>query len=271
MTIIFVLHTEENTDCAEQLRKGLEAQGYAVWREPGYLDRNSVSYPRLIENAILGCVAVVLVWSNGAAQSEWIDRHRLFAQRLKKPIFPVVLDGTDLPNTLIVDNAITGQILCTNVVALLIAQPTFPRAGDTDSLSVLSEKAAHEFIRCRKEAIKQAADMLKRGEHREAVLEVLEYLARNELIMTVRSEAQKILDATKNKVTAPLSESRYCFFVRCEKGHVSRFDKRIVCGAYKEGKRTLKISAGKEFDELYLTCDACGCCVVVRVDCEGYK
>src|SRR5438270_13369590 len=106
MTTIFVSHTQENTDCAETIRRGLEAHGYTSWREPGYPGPTEVSYPHMIENAILGSAAVVLVWSGAAEQAAWVDRHIQFAQRLKKLILPVVLDGTALPNTLIVDNVI---------------------------------------------------------------------------------------------------------------------------------------------------------------------
>lgn len=52
-------------------------------------------------------------------------------------------------------------------------------AGPDIPLIKLSEQAAHEFIRIRKEAIDEAAEMLKQNEHREEVLSILEYLAKN--------------------------------------------------------------------------------------------
>src|SRR6266436_9277612 len=146
----------------------------------------SVLYPRTIENVILSSAAVVLVWSSHAVQSEWVERHLLFAQSLKKPLFPVTIDGTTLPNTLIADTTIPGQPPCTDVIAQLL--PHLPQPGSTDPLITLSEKAAHEFIRVRKEAIDQATEMLQRGEHREAVLAILEYLASKDLMMGVREK-----------------------------------------------------------------------------------
>jgi len=216
MTQIFLSHASNDAECAEKIRQGLEARGYSVWREPTILSMESILYPRTIENVILGSAAVILVWSSSAAQSEWVERHILFAQRLKKLIVPVVIDGIGLPPTMIVNTIITSQVPCTDVVTQL--PPDFPSPNSTDPLIVLSERAAHEFIRERKAAIDQAAEMLKRGEHREAVLAILEYLAHNDLMMGVRDKAQEVLDADAKKGTTPAfrpEESRHIIGVRC--------------------------------------------------------
>src|SRR6266699_3463952 len=117
MTTIFVSHTKEDADCAEHIRQGLEAKGYITWREAKTLTMESILYPRTIENVILGSTDVILVWSSNAAQSEWVERHILFAQQLEKQIVPVVLDGTGLPSTLIISTTITSQTSCTDAVA----------------------------------------------------------------------------------------------------------------------------------------------------------
>src|SRR5438105_2392918 len=99
MTTIFVSHAQEQRDCAEQMRQELETRGYTVWRDPDYPDPKSASYPQMIERAILGSAALVLVWSLDASHDAWVERHILFAQSLKKAIFVVLLDSTALPNT----------------------------------------------------------------------------------------------------------------------------------------------------------------------------
>ncbi len=272
MTQIFVSHASNDAECAEQIRQGLEAKGYSIWREPASLSLESILYPRTIENVILSSAAVILVWSSSAAQSEWVERHILFGQSLKKLILPVVVDGTDLPTTLIVSTIITNLVLCKDVVAQL--PPDFPSPNSTDPLVVLSEQAAHEFIRERKAAIDQAAEMLQRGEHREEALAILAYFAHNDQMMGVREKAQEALDADAKKVTPPPlrpGESRHIFGVRCKNGHVSYFDKRRVCSAYKEVPRESRQSAGIELDELHLKCDQCRVEVVAREDCRGYK
>jgi hypothetical protein len=271
MTQIFISHTKEDVDCAEHIRESLEAKGYTTWREPTSLTMESILYPRTIENVILGSAAVVLVWSSSAASSEWVERHILFAQRLEKSIIPVALDGTDLPPTLIVSTTITGQASCTDAVAQLL--PHLPLPGSTDPLIVLSEEAAHEYIRIRKEAIDQAADMLKRDEQREAVLAILDYLAHTDLMMGVREKAQEVLDMDAKKVTTPVfrpEDSRHIIGVRCKNGHITYFDKRRICADEATVVRSVQ-RAGLELDERDLSCGDCGVPVKVHVDCRGYR
>jgi TIR domain len=81
MTQIFVSHTQDDAECAESIRQGLEAKGYSTWREPTSLRMESILYPRTIENVILGSAAVILLWSSSATRTEWVERHILFAQR----------------------------------------------------------------------------------------------------------------------------------------------------------------------------------------------
>ena len=68
MTQIFVSHTQDDAECAEQIRQGLEAKGYSVWREPASLSMESILYPRTIENDLLRSAAITLIWSSSAAQ-----------------------------------------------------------------------------------------------------------------------------------------------------------------------------------------------------------
>jgi TIR domain len=270
MTQIFVSHASNDAACAEQLRQGLEARGYSTWREPTSLSMESLLYPRTIENVILGSAAVLLVWSSSAASSEWVEQHILLAQRLKKVIVPVLIDTTDLPTTLIVETLIPGQIPCVAVVKQL--PPAFPQPGSADPLIKLSEKATHEFIRIRKEAIDQAAEMLKQHEHREEVLAILEYLAQHDQMMSVREKAQEVLDANAKKKAAPSfrsDESRYIIGVRCKNEHVTYFDTRRICNDTVNVIRVLR--AGVELDQRDLTCGECGAEMSVRVDCQGYR
>jgi hypothetical protein len=218
------------------------------------------------------------VWSSSAAQSEWVERHILFAQSLKKLIFPVALDSTSLPTTLVSVTTVTSQPPCTDAVTALMALPNFPAPQSTDPLIKLCEQATHEHIHIRKEAIETAAEMLKRNEHREAVLALLEYMARNDMMMGVREKAQGVLDADAKKAPQPPSflrpgDSRHMFGVRCKNGHVTYFDKREVCVAHSLVPRDMTKRAGVALDELHLKCEhpGCGAEVVARVDCREYR
>jgi len=251
-------------------------QGYAVFREPGYPGPGEVSYPHLIENAILGSAALVLLWSSAAAREGWVARHVHFAQRLHKLILPVTLDDTALPNTLIVDTTISCQPSCDDVATQLL--PHLAQLDRIAPLIKLSEQASDERILSRKEAIEQATAMLMRGEYREEMLAILEYLAKDDLMMGVRDKAQEALEADAKRDAPPapppfahLGNPRDIFGVQCKNGHVTYFNKWHVCPA-KAGKvvRT-KDSAGKPLDELLLNCGTCGEQVAAFVDCEGYK
>jgi hypothetical protein len=307
MTQIFVSHTSNDAECAEQLRQGLEGGGYSIWREPTSLSMESILYPRMIENVILVSAAVILLWSSSAATSEWVERHILFAQRLKKLIVPIVIDGTGLPPALIVDTIIPGQIPC--IEALKHLPANFPQPDSADPLIKLSEQAAHEYIRERKEAIDKAAEMLKRGEHREVVLAILDYLAQSDLMTGVRDKAQEVLDLDASKSGSKTSlgpgDSRHIFGVRCKNGHITYFDKRRVCsggsisgmkediaqgasgeelsgmnesntpqstGQSLSGTQRISVSrsANMVLDELSLICNQCGIEMLAIVDCTGY-
>src|SRR5690348_10634500 len=181
MTQIFVSHSSDDATCAEAVRTGLEAKGYSVWREPTSLSLESILYPRTIENVILGSAAVILIWSSSASGSEWVQRHMLFAQRLKKLIVPTLRDNTDLLPTLIVKTVISDSVPCADVVQHL--PPDFPEPSNPDTIITISEQAADERILIRKDAIDRAVEMLKQNDHREEVLAILEYLAHNDLMM----------------------------------------------------------------------------------------
>jgi hypothetical protein len=267
MTTIFLSYTSDDHTCADQVRQGLEAAGYTVWREPDYPTSRDASYPYVIENAILGSAAVVVLWSHSAASFAWVKRHILIAQRFFKPLVPVRLDQTSLPSTLL-GECLSSEQPCSDVVTHLLPRLSAPNS--TDPLLALGEQAAHQYLRVRKEAIDQAAAMLQRGEHREEVLAILEYLARNDLMTSVHEKAQDVLKAATQQPTASPpaptrpQDARHLFGVRCKNGHITTLDRRQVCSQRKEIMRGL--------DELILTCPVptCGVAMAVDVDCEGY-
>jgi len=269
MTRIFLSYTDEDRACADQIRQSLAAAGYTVWREPDYPTPRDVSYPYLIENAILGSAAVVVLWSHSAASFAWTKRHILIAQRFFKPLVPITLDETALPSTLLVES-LSGEQPCSEVISHLL--PRLPAPNSADPYLALCEQAAHQYIRLRKEAIDQAAEMLQHSEHREEVLAILEHLARNDLMNGVRERALAVLDADARRDSASRAaparsqDSRHRFGARCKNGHISYFDKREVCAA----KRPLVRGEKAAPEELLLHCATCGVAMAVDVDCEGY-
>ena len=271
MVQIFIVHSEKDTKCAEQLRQDLQAEGYQVWQADPEIAPNTASYPRMIEDGIRGSAAVVLLWSAQAAASEWVEREILFAQRLRKPVLPVLLDGTDLPVTITGVEPIRGEPSCQGVGTQVAHH--LPPAEDEGVFYLVLRQVSHPYIRERKAGIVQAMELLEAGVYREEILALIEDVARKDLMTTVQEEAQAMLNAVAQKDVPPVPEnaSRHTFGVRCQCGHVTYFDRRRVCPASSTFQRNIVRRADAELDEIYLPCEACDEEMVVRVDCEGYK
>lgn len=272
---IFVLSAPEDSACAEQISHGCEALGYHTRYKSQSLQLHEILSLTSQEQMIVGSAALILIWSQAAAHSEEVERLLLFAQRLQKNIIVLTLDSTLLPTTPGTIKTIAIQRpydQCMDQIS-----PLLPPSESQDALQALAEQASHEYIRERKAAIEQAATMLQQNEQREAVLALLEYLAHHDTITSVRDKAQGVLNIytqspSQSSTSPPQTvDSHSIFGVRCKNGHVSYFDKRYVCKATYQVPRDLPLRAGKELDELILSCTTCGEAIVAHVDCEGYK
>jgi hypothetical protein len=282
MKTIFISHTPEDEHCAEVIHLGLEKAGYHVWSAPDYPTPSEVTYPYIVENGIMGCAAMLLLWSSSTARFEWGRRHLAFAQRLNKPVVPVLLDETELPGTLLANPLVAEQGECSGVVPQVL--PRLPAPDGDDPLLTMNELAAHEYIRKRREAIDLAADMVQHGKYRTEALSILEYLAHNDLVNGVRVKAQAVLAAQTEVTNEPISvppptqaptssrddEARHTFRVRCKNGHISTFDKRVACAQRTKVARETPRGMRVILDELVLPCPICQVEMAVDIDCEGY-
>jgi TIR domain len=282
MITVFISHAPEDADCAGEMRQGLEGKGYRVWRAPDYPTPADASYSYVVENGIMGSASMLLLWSSSAARFDWGRRHLAFAQRLNKPVVPVLFDETELPGTLLDDPIVAGHGSCSEVLARVL--PCLPAPESDEPLLTMSELAAQEYIRQRKEAIDLAAGMVQHGEHRAETLAILEYLAHNDLVSGVREKAQSVLAAQTGAANtlcafsrpaqAPASsqddEARHKFRVRCQHGHISTIDKRVVCMQRTKAARETPRGMRVILDELVLPCPICQVEMAVDIDCEGY-
>ncbi|GHO72057.1 hypothetical protein KSC_109490 [Ktedonobacter sp. SOSP1-52] len=277
MTIrIFVLHAPENSACVDQIQRSCEVLGYQIWHKEQTSLLSAVTAPISSEQMIIGSAAFLLVWSRAVAQSKEVERLLLFAQRLQKTIIVLTLDATPPPTALVTEKTIALQPpydQCMTQIA-----PFLPPPKSSDALQVLVEQASHEYIRERKAAIEQAAAMLQRNEQEKGVLALLEHMVQHDTITSVRDKAQEVLNLYAQtpsqlpQTPSQQTQNRHSTFgVRCRNGHVSCFDKRIVCKVTYPVPRGQIQRSGKELDELILTCTTCGEAVVAHVDCEGYK
>lgn len=272
---IFVLSAPEDAACAQQILRSCEDSGYQAWTQLSSFQMPGPLSPISQDHMIIGSAAIIGIWSQATAGSAEVERLLLFAQRLRKNVVVLTLDSTTLPTALAAVKTISIQRPCDHCMDQIT--PLLPPAGSQDGLQTLVDRASHEYIRERKAAIEQAATMLQQNQQREAVLALLEHLAQHDTITSVRDKAQEVLNAytqpSTQLSTSPSQnmDSSSTFGVRCKNGHISYFDKRYVCKATYEVPRGLSQHAGKNLDELILSCTTCGETIVAYVDCEGYR
>jgi hypothetical protein len=92
MSHVFISYSKQNVDFARYLRALLEGEGCAVWMDEVRL-QPSARWWKAIEENIHTCAAFVVVMSPEAAESDWVEREILLAEKLKRPLFPVLLAG----------------------------------------------------------------------------------------------------------------------------------------------------------------------------------
>lgn len=273
MVAIFVSHAPEEAEYAEHLRQGLEACGYTTWREPVSLELTMLLSPQTFERPLLRSACVLVVWSRNASASQQVAQHLTLAQRLKKSLMVISLDATPLPASLAHIPSLAGQTSRDEDVSRLL--PLLPPPQGNDAFILLCEQAAHDLFRERKAAIDTAEQMLRRGEHREEVLALLDYLAHTDLMTGVRDKAQEVLAGASSNYPSPAApvSSPDLLEVTCQHcGHVMVFNKRQVCA--EQGaiyRRHGKSRTGSAKDLLELPCAACGLTTITLVDCEGLR
>lgn len=276
MTNIFLAQTSISATLADQLRQELTSKGYIV---PDHLNPVGYTAPLEIERAILRSAAVVLLWESNAANPEWEALYIRFAQRFRKSLFPVLLDSTPLPATLSSSaSMISGQLSSDAIVAALLTLSGFPAPDREDDLSRLYQQAmtSQNRLRDAKAALDIAATMLVQDQYRNEVIALLAYLEKKDVSRTIQVKAKEVLtaDARRRPQVPPFAEAEVPFKTAgtCAQGHVSYYDKRIVCHEYREVVLGNAASAFAD-SELHLPCRERGCNlkVVVRVNCGDYQ
>jgi hypothetical protein len=268
LAYIFIVHSDEQATGAARIRADLRKAGYSVSNEAQHIPVSRYRYARTIENGILRSAAIIVIWSAAAEQDEWVERKILFAQQLKKPIFTVQTDSTSLSNRLVA-RAVNSDPSCVDMVATLL--PQLPPAGASDVQQV-AEMLAQEKIGQPEEGIERATTLLAKGEHREVLLAMLEHVARRNLMSRVREKAQSAIDrdSKKDDGSGGVDESRHMFAVRCPKGHVTYFDRRVICKDEMQFVRSM-VRAGVQVDAMHMQCGECSDGMIVSVDCGAYK
>lgn len=91
MSHIFISYSHKDKKYVEKLEKKLIEEGFNVWIDHR-IDFGS-RWTAEIEKAIDTCDAYIVVMSEDAKKSEWVQREVIHAERRRKPFFPLLLSG----------------------------------------------------------------------------------------------------------------------------------------------------------------------------------
>ncbi len=98
MSHIFISYSTRNSEYAQDLAHRLLAEGFDVWIDNDRL-RSSEDWWRSIVLAIRDCAAFVVIMTPESDGSRWVQREITLADKYKKPIYPLLVDGSpDTPN-----------------------------------------------------------------------------------------------------------------------------------------------------------------------------
>lgn len=97
---IFISHSSRDKDFSYWLDSTLRQAGFQTWFDVDSIPEGS-TWAREIEHGVEGCGALVVVMSENARESEWVERETLLAMSLRKPVFIALIEETRLPIYLI--------------------------------------------------------------------------------------------------------------------------------------------------------------------------
>lgn len=95
MPNIFISHSTRDNEKTNQITEILQKAEFDVWVDFHSI-RDGARWVKEIETGIDGCDAVVVVWSESAKQSEWVEKECLYALDAKKPMFIALVENTRL-------------------------------------------------------------------------------------------------------------------------------------------------------------------------------
>ena len=97
---IFISYSHTDLVVAEKVEIQLEKHGFGIWRDQNSLYAGT-RWPRELGKKIAEQDAVLLLWSEAASKSDFVEMEWCTSVALKKQIIPVLLDATPLPDFLI--------------------------------------------------------------------------------------------------------------------------------------------------------------------------
>jgi hypothetical protein len=97
---LFISHSSKDNEFTDYLAQHLNEAEYRCWVDVESIPDGS-TWPREIQKAVENCGALIVVMSDNARQSEWVERETMLAMQLRKPVFIARVDDAPLPIHLI--------------------------------------------------------------------------------------------------------------------------------------------------------------------------
>jgi hypothetical protein len=92
---IFISYSKKDVVYAEKLINALRREGFSPWVDTEGLAA-STHWQRRLQRQILSCDAYILIMSRNAFNSRWVPDELVTAKSKDKPIFPLLLEDTEL-------------------------------------------------------------------------------------------------------------------------------------------------------------------------------
>lgn len=187
---IFLSYCRADADVMVQVRSRLEGVGLSVWTDED-LEKGTINWQSEVERVIKEALAMVIILSPDAKNSEWLSRELSFSSMVGIPIYPLLARGSmkeSVPLQLVTYNIVD---ICEDVqqgVALLVKElrdiglsRRQSKIAQSNRSRILSKRAEDHFFAQRyKEAITDA-------------IEALEIDPENTEAMNVKADAHKML------------------------------------------------------------------------------
>ena len=139
MPKVFISYSRDDATTVHRLIQALAADGVTVWRDVDSL-HGGQQWPKVIGEAIADNDLLLLVWSQHAATSHFVELEWTTAMALRKTLLPCVLDATPLPPALSAVNAVDARQLTAALPKLQEALhrlvPATAEAHDADERAI---------------------------------------------------------------------------------------------------------------------------------------
>src|SRR5215471_11811149 len=110
MLKVFISYARDDATTIHRLSQALAMDGITVWRDVDSL-HGGQQWPKVIGEAIADNDLLLLMWSQHAASSHFVELEWTTAIALRKTLLPCVLDDTPLPPALSAINAVDARQL----------------------------------------------------------------------------------------------------------------------------------------------------------------